>query len=752
MSRLPRIVLLFLGIGLAASLVIAAPTTRPDVSPQSPGIAMPGMSIPVRLKPTTAPAGGQKTAVGKSTTTPAIRPITAPVKPAAKPTTAPVKPVAKPAPAVPLLQVPQPYIGYLYPAGGQRGRTIEVTLGGTNLTGIAAIRVTGEGVTAKLLDNKDEAAKLSVTIGSQAELGERDLRVMTAGGASNRFRFIVGDRDEINEVEPNSDIAQAQKLPAFPVTINGQIFQADRDIFRFTAMAGQTIVADCQARRLLPYLADAVPGWFDACLTLYDAAGKVICSVDDDRFRPDPVLVCTIPKDGDYYIEVRDILYRGRSDFVYRMTIGQLPYLQRIAPIGGRRGQPADVKLFGVNLPTAMVRIDCAKAATQWIGPGEGGLPSNLLPFMVSDYDETAEAEPNDTREKAQRVSVPSLVNGRIDRPGDVDYYTFAVKAAKQKLVLEIFSRRLDSPMDSMLTVYDATGREIASNDDAADPGEPLMTHYADSKIVPVFDQPGDYVVAVRDVQRKGGPEYAYRLVIRPEQPDFRLRMSPDNPRVGAGGTTMITVDALRKDGFAGEIALSVQGLPKGFTASAVTVPQGQDQTRFTITAPATAPAGEACPTVSGVASIGGADVARSAFPAESVMQAFAYTYNIPTREFLLTVSEPPPFTMAIEGAGGVTEAPRDGTVEVKVKVVRRAGVRGGITLSTTARPPNGLTIRPASVIAADADTGTLTITVAKTAPAGLKYVMVVAGALRSGKETLTTVAPAFVVQVVEAK
>src|SRR5260370_817704 len=72
-----------------------------------------------------------------------------------------------------------------------------------------------------------------------------------------------------------------------------------------------------------------------------------------------------------------------------------------------------------------------------------------------------------------------------------------------------------------------------------------------------------------------------------PVRPDFTLRISPDNPRMGQGDTAAITVTAVRHDEFAGEIKLGVERLPSGFVASEALIPAGQNEGRLTITAPA---------------------------------------------------------------------------------------------------------------------------------------------------------------------
>ena len=92
------------------------------------------------------------------------------------------------------------------------------------------------------------------------------------------------------------------------------------------------------------------------------------------------------------------------------------------------------------------------------------------------------EKEPNNRQENAQRVTLPVIVNGRIDRPGDWDVFRFDGRAGEE-IVAEVSARRLNSPLDSLLRLTDAAGRELAVNDDAEDKGAALLTHQADSRL-----------------------------------------------------------------------------------------------------------------------------------------------------------------------------------------------------------------------------------------------------------------------------
>jgi hypothetical protein len=97
------------------------------------------------------------------------------------------------------------------------------------------------------------------------------------------------------------------------------------------------------------------------------------------------------------------------------------------------------------------------------------------------------------------------------------DYYRISV-AAGQRVSFEVLGRRLGSPLDPILRLRHADGRELpaAYSDDA--PGL-----QADPRLTYVFAAPGDYLVEVRDTTDKGGPLYRYRLRIG----DFPCALTP---------------------------------------------------------------------------------------------------------------------------------------------------------------------------------------------------------------------------------
>ena len=232
------------------------------------------------------------------------------------------------------------------------------------------------------------------------------------------------------------------------------------------------MVITTQARQLIPYIADAVPGWFQPVLVLHDAEGKEVAYDDDYRFNPDPTILCEVPRDGDYVLGIYDSIYRGREDFVYRITIGELPFVTSIFPIGAQAGAPVKIKATGWNLESAEMTPPAADAGPgiHLLGARNKDLVSNRVPFALDTLPECVEKEPNNTLKQAQPVTLPIIINGRMDRPNDWDVFQFSGRAG-ETIVAEVYARRLDSPLDSVLKLTDATGKLLAWNDDHEDLG-----------------------------------------------------------------------------------------------------------------------------------------------------------------------------------------------------------------------------------------------------------------------------------------
>jgi len=503
-----------------------------------------------------------------------------------------------------------------------------------------------------------ETVLINVSIAPDAPPGDRELRLGTPLGLTNPLCFQVGGLPERCEQEPN-DPASFPWLPPeppleLPLLLNGQIKPGDVDRFRFQAQQGQQLVIETQARHLIPYLADAVPGWFQATLSLYDPRGREVAFADDYRFDPDPVLFYQVPESGIYELEVRDALYRGREDFIYRIAVGENPFITAMFPLGGRTGFPVLARIEGWNLPETLLPLDTRPGPdrfrqTCW---RQGERYSNQVNYAVDPWPEGTEEEPNDTPSEAGRLTLPQIVNGRLASPGDVDVFRFEGQAGEE-VVAEVVGRRLGSPLDSLLRLTDAAGRVLAWNDDHQDREGTLhrdlglLTHAADSYLQVRLPEEGTYYVFLSEAQQHGGEAYAYRLRLTPPQPDFELRVTPASLNVRAGQTAPIWVHLLRKDGFDGAVELELQNAPPGFQIQGGRIPAGRSQIEVTLKAPLR-PLAQPFPLqLEGRASIHGQTIRHRAIPCEDSMQAFLYRHLVPRQQLLVAVLggrlRPPP-------------------------------------------------------------------------------------------------------------
>lgn len=183
-----------------------------------------------------------------------------------------------------------------------------------------------------------ELVFVEVTIDPNAKPGRREIRVVTRRGISNPLPFFVDQVPEVarkpmktsqKQVLGKEWQAQRKRPPeeeelqiTLPCTMNGQVAAGEVNRYRFLAAKGQRLVISVKARELIPYVAYAVPGWFQPIVRLCDADGRELAFADDFRFHPDPVIYFEVPEDREYVLSITDALFRGRESFVYRVTIG----------------------------------------------------------------------------------------------------------------------------------------------------------------------------------------------------------------------------------------------------------------------------------------------------------------------------------------------------------------------------------------------------------------------------------------------
>ena len=353
-------------------------------------------------------------------------------------------------------------------------------------------------------------------------------------------------------------------------------------------------------------------------------------------------------------------------------------------------------------------------------------------------------------RPRAQRVSVPVTINGRIQQPTDNDYFMFAAKAG-QVLALEVQARRLGSPVDSMLYLYNAQGGELNRNDEWVDPAEAAAhaprrladrLHVSRRRRLRGADQghpaPRWRRVCLSTADRAA----ASRLRVADHSRQPAGQQGRYGVRHGAGGAH----GRIRRRNRPRPCRIC----PPVFWPTMPSFPPDRTRRGWRSAAPPDATANVVTPTIVGTADIGGTAAVRLAQAVENVTQAFSLPHTVPTQELAVAVIEPVLLTLSTSIAPTAVQDVKPGTgLPVVVKATRHGGSAGPVTLALDGAPP-WLTLQPAPAeIPADQSELTVTLAVAADAPVGPLQNIFITGTLNTGQATASRFAPAVPIRVV---
>ncbi|MEX1228703.1 MAG: PPC domain-containing protein [Planctomycetaceae bacterium] len=572
-----------------------------------------------------------------------------------------------------------PSVSYIFPAGGQRGTSVSFKVGGHYLYDGCPFHLQGAGVEASPRIERmqhtvwfegpviplpaSQAAETypkdyagTITIAADAELGYRYWAVSNAQGVTAPLKFVIGDEPEIVEQE-----ISGLPIPvsvAAPVTVNGRIFpREDVDVWSVSLKKGETLTAEINAARLGSPL--------DAYLEVRNSSGRRLAE-NDDHFGADSFVQFVAPEDGEYEISVRDMNVGGLQHYVYRLTLIAGPYVNRVYPIGGRRGSKETYELLGAALPDETAEIDLTSAAAEtfrYQHPAAKGrvlMPLDDLP----EFREPADGAPHET------VTLPAVLNGRILQPGEKDVWTFSAKQG-EVWSFDVQASRWGSPLDAVLTILDDKDAALVTADDIA-------VGNSDAQLTWTAPGEGTFRVVVSDrSSTRGGREFAYRLKITaPESPGFRLTTPLEAVNVVRGGEVKWKIDAVRTGGFAGEIQLEFEPLPAGVTAAPTAIPMGQNTVEVVLKAEEAARVQMQSIKIRGKAPVGEQEVVQPLLLSNLPGDA-------PRTDVLLAVTVSTPFKLV-----GVFEsrfAPR-GTTHVRHYRIERNGFEGPLEIDLADR------------------------------------------------------------------
>lgn len=445
-------------------------------------------------------------------------------------------------------ELPIARLSSIFPIGAQRGGRVEVELAGADLDGVRRLNFSHPGISATLESAQGSAPKFQVRVDPSVPAGWYDVRAEGLFGVTDPRTFEVCDGPTLVAEPGNATAAAAVDVP-LGASVYGAAEANASQFYRVAAKAQRTL-------------------WITVVSTQLDSRMVPVAIVSDSsgreigRGRSAADVICVDPPvDGNCFVRVHDVLYRGGPEFGYRLRVTDSP-------------PPTEA------------------GAPRWPCPPAGA----FLEKLPGDPN-----RPADPIETGRSLTAPCEVRGQFRSFRQRDVYTLDV-APGTAYRIEIVSQRIGQSTSPFLLVQrvesDGTGAEkfVDVQEVYAAAAPVSIPEFPLGHLDPVYrldaKQAGRYRLLVRDLYARDRAEApaAYRLSIRPESPGFELVAIAQSPLpepadskdvpiwtalLRRGGTAPIRVVAVRRDGFTGPIALHVERLPPGVTAGPAVIPEG---------------------------------------------------------------------------------------------------------------------------------------------------------------------------------
>ncbi|MBM3983466.1 MAG: hypothetical protein FJ304_24995 [Planctomycetes bacterium] len=567
--------------------------------------------------------------------------------------------------------LPSPRFDRLAPLGASAGSTVTVEVVGADIEGATRLLFDHAGISAKHVKDRTFA----VTVAADVPAGTYDARLVGTYGVSNPRMFAVSrGLTEVAEKSGNDDRATAQPVP-LNCAVAGFSKGGKEAVFRFAAKKGQRVVAECLAQRLDSQL--------DANLTLTDAEGKQLAS-NGDYFGKDPLVEFVAPADGDYFVALNDLSFRGGLPF--RLVVTDQPHVENVFPRVVQAGKTSELTVFGRNLgagakPSALAVNDLPlDALVERVTPpadilrrgrfafaehptGHSVLPTAATctlhgfqhrgaPLVVSDTAVTLEQEPNDDPRKPQKLALPGALAGRFDKERDADWFEIE-PPENGSYSFEVYCERIAGRADPYLVVFDEKDSRVAELDDFGIRTNAFDGHLRDPQGVVTLSAKRTYRVLVQDRYKRGGARYQYVLTVRKAAPDFypavihHQNPGPGGTTVRKGGAAYLDVIVHNKEGFSGPVTISASGLPKGLHCAPVTI-NNDSRGVVVLWADKDAPEWVGPIVLTATGTSGDATITREVRPYTRVWNSTDLNSSRPTRELVVAVAgEAAPFALA---------------------------------------------------------------------------------------------------------
>ena len=552
---------------------------------------------------------------------------------------------------------------HLFPAGAQRGTTVDVYVGleqsppNTNFV-IRGNGVSGDSIlTTEVFDagqpsprraptevpiNYPRQWQAQVKVAADAPLGTASWETFCAsGGSSGSLPFIVGDLPEFIEQESNSTLETAHHIE-LPITVNGQIHgERDLDYYRFELQTGEVIYGDLMARRLGSKL--------EPTIAIFDDAGKQQ-AFQEDSMGDDPLFAFKAVEAGTYTIQVGNVSFHGTPTHIYRLNLTHKPVAPYVFPLGAPAGVPTKFKFLAMDGEGGVLsltkELTLEGQAGQYTTVADENL-ANRPVLRVMPQDANVITTQIHRQQPEIDIAVGQTANGIIS-PFSTDTFKLTV-TDKTPLDLTVHaSSKASSASLIVLTLKNSDARVVMKTALSRTSNAIKAYHHFNNP------EPGEYSI---EIQCLGGIKSshrlgAYQLEVKPASANFSLSALRDCITVEQGKAVEVPITLNRIGGFNGEVKLSVTGLPEGVTVENYLIAAGKTDTKLKLTLPEDEPSTRHELQIIGEAVVNGETVSRTLLAMHRGVDSFRHAVDSPYRDFIgLTVSHRPVFRLYCEEA-----------------------------------------------------------------------------------------------------
>jgi hypothetical protein len=426
------------------------------------------------------------------------------------------------------------------------GTKTVLTFSGSGLDKASNLWSSAELTARRVSGTNSDQVRFEVSCPENAR-GIQAIQLYGPDGASN-FKLLLIDalRSQSNQ-DSHHARTNAHRIKV-PGAVDGSLKSEQVDYYVFSASAGEKFSIEAIAHRLGSEM--------DPVVRVYDVEGHELAVCDDEPgVWRDARFIFTAPSAGDYILGLSDSGFGGGSNYEYRLRVTHEPLIWYTYPLVDRSEGGALFEEIGASAHEAI-----GSPANPTSGP------------ILSAFPTSAEIEPNDRASQAQRLFLPAIVNGKINTPGDIDYFRFTV-GKENKLIFQSATRSLGSPCDLVLALKSTEGKVLAQSDPALP---------SDAAVTNKFDQAGEYLLEIRELSGNSISNAPYRITVKTFEKGITASADENRLETTSGGVVTQKVSCVRYQ-YSGPVRFEIEPPISGVSLEVNETPEKKNSAELKI-------------------------------------------------------------------------------------------------------------------------------------------------------------------------